>query len=249
MNETITIRGVRFNNINMDDAARFTQEVLDGSRKQPAVIHTPNAEIVQACVENPDVMRIVNSADYIIPDGAGVILSSKILGTPLKEKVPGIRLGDKVCAQLAQRGGRLYILGGKPTVAETAGQCQCVKHPGLIISGTHDGFFKSDELPAIIDSINDSKSDVLIVCLGAPRQEKWINENRSKLNVKLIMGLGGSIDTWSGNVQPVPPLMYKLSLEWLYRLCKEPKRIRRMMKIPKFLGGCVICRISGKGRE
>ena len=108
------------------------------------------------------------------------------------------------------------------------------EYPGIKIVGTHNGYFKSKDVPEIIEDINNSGADLLFVCLGAPAQEKWIDENADKLNVRVAMGIGGSLDVFAGKVERAPEFYCKHGLEWFYRLKKEPWRAKRMMALPKF---------------
>ena len=176
---------------------------------------------------------ILNAADLVIPDGIGVVYSAKILGTPLPERVPGIEFAAKMLEQLNEMGGRLFLLGAKPGVAETAAQKLTEKFPGLRIAGTHDGYFKDDA--PVVEAIAASGADCVFVCLGAPKQEFWMRKNGEATGAKLLCGLGGSLDVFAGVVERAPGFWCDHGLEWFYRLCKEPKRIGRMMKLPLFL--------------
>ncbi len=245
MTKKINIRGVLFDDVSMQEALDVCRDFLreeSGAR----VIHTPNAEIVQMCVENPAQYALVNSADLIVPDGAGVILASKILHRPLRKgKVAGIELCEGLMAIAASVGYRVFILGGKPGIAEKAGEKLCEKYPGLCIVGTNDGYFKEDA--AIIQKINDSGADILLVCLGVPKQEQWMHAHRGELNVRLMGGFGGSLDVFAGAVKRAPAFFIRFGLEWLYRLLCEPKRIGRMMKLPKFIFGSLFAPKAERG--
>lgn len=246
--ETINIRGVRFCNVTLDEAAAWVADTLAAPAKCPRTVFTPNSEIVQLCIEAPEHYALINSADLIIPDGIGVIKASRILGTPLKEKVAGIELGECTLALAAEQGYSVYFLGAKPGVAEQAAAKMKEKYPTLTVAGTHDGYFKKEgnENESVLSAIRAAAPDVLYVCLGVPAQEKWIAANREALaGVKLCLALGGSLDVWAGNVKRAPKLFIKLGLEWFYRLCKEPRRIGRMMKLPKFLFGTYAAKWRG----
>ena len=129
---------------------------------------------------------------------------------------------------------RLYLLGAKPGVAEKAGANLCAKYPGLVLAGTHDGYFSDPQ--EVVDSINAAGgADVVFVCLGAPKQEKFIADNMDDIHSTLFCGLGGSLDVFAGVAKRAPDIFIKLGLEWFYRLLKQPSRIGRMMKLPKFL--------------
>ena len=238
--ETINIRGVNFCNVTLDEAAAWAGDVLAARPAAPCVVFTPNSEIVQLCIEHPAFYPLINSADLIIPDGIGVVKAARILGTPLKGKVAGIELGERTLAIAAEKGYSVYFLGAKPGVAEQAAANMGEKYPGLTVAGTHDGYFQKEgeENEAVLAAIRAAAPDVLYVCLGVPAQEKWINANRAALGgVSLCLALGGSLDVWAGNVKRAPMIFIKLGLEWFYRLCCEPWRLGRMMKLPKFLFG------------
>ena len=241
----INIRGIPFDNVTMQEAIALAEREI--GKEGVSVVVTPNAEIAQACLENTHIHDIVTQADIILPDGAGIIMASEILGTPLKEKVAGVELGEATLKHCAEHGIGVFFLGAKPGVANDAAKVMQEKYPGLPVLGTHDGYFKKtgEENDAVISEIVASQAKVLFVCLGVPAQEKWIYENRDRLiGVKVALALGGSLDVYSGNVKRAPKLFIRLGLEWFYRLLKEPKRIGRMMKLPKFYFGTWLYRIK-----
>lgn len=231
----IDVLGVAFDNVTMNEAVKLAMEAID--RRSGGFVVTPNPEIVMAARENPALDHALKQAELVLPDGIGIIYGGKILGTPLKEKTPGVDFASEVMASLAKRGGSVYLFGAKPGVAELAGEKLRDRHPGLVIAGCSDGYF-DDDAP-IIEKINTAQPDLLLVCLGAPKQELWMLSHRAELDVGLMAGLGGSLDVFAGVARRAPKLMQKLGLEWLYRLCKQPSRIGRMMKLPQFLL-CVI---------
>lgn len=230
----IDIMGVLFDNVTMDEAILQGVELIRAHKGAYCV--TPNAEIAWEAMHDEAFRSIVNGADLVLPDGAGVVMGAKILNRPLKQKVAGIEFADHLAEYLSKNQGRLYLLGSKPGVAELAGEKLCQKYPGLTICGTADGYFKDDG--PVIEKINEAKPDVLFVCLGAPKQEKFMVAHREELDVGLMIGLGGSLDGFAGNVKRAPRWMIRCNLEWLYRLAKEPKRLGRMMRLPKFVLAC-----------
>lgn len=253
--QKIDIRGVKFSNVTLNEAAAFVEErICNGD---VTAIYTPNPEIVQKCIEDNSFYDVINSAELIVPDGIGVVKASRILKTPLKEKVAGIELGEKVLDIAARHGKGVFLFGGKDASRTENGVAiadQCIpvfeeKYPGIKVVGTRDGYCKKEgeENEETLRLINESGAEVLFVCLGAPLQEKWICENRASLpNVKVYLGLGGSLDVYSGNVKRAPKLFIKLGLEWFYRLLCEPYRIGRMMKLPKFYFGTWIYKFKKK---
>lgn len=237
----IDVMGVQFDNVTMDEALLFAGDLLKWDRA--AYVVTPNSEIVYEAMADKGLLDLLNGADLVLPDGAGVVLGSRILKTPLKQKVAGVDFADGLLGLLAETGGSVYLLGSKPGVAELAAEKMREKHPGLRICGLADGYFKEEE--PVIEKINQAKPDVLFVCLGAPKQEKFMAAHQQDLRVKLMIGLGGSLDSFAGTVKRAPKWMIACNLEWFYRLLKEPWRFKRMLRLPKFLWAVVRRRIGG----
>ncbi len=202
------------------------------------VIFTPNPQILLKAQKSNSYKNILNSSTLNLPDGIGIVIASKICGGKIKERIGGIDLAESIIRLSEKNGYKIFLLGAKPGVAQKAKQNLKKAHPTLNICGTHHGYFKKSvfENDSVIRKIKDSAPDIIFVCLGAPTQEKWIAKNRSLLpNVKLFIGLGGSLDVFAGNVQRAPKLMQLVGLEWLYRTIKEPKRARIFFDIPIFL--------------
>ena len=227
----IDVLGVGFDNLTMAEAVEAGMELL--AKPGAHYVVTPNPEIVEVCRENPEAKRAVNGADLVLPDGIGIIKGAAMLGTPLREKTPGIEFASHLMDRLAEEGKSLYLLGAKPGVAELAAEKLKASHPGLRIAGTHDGYFQEDA--PVVDAIRASGADVVFVCLGAPKQELWMERNGAATGARLLCGLGGSLDVFAGVVERAPKFWSDHGLEWFYRLCKEPRRIGRMMKLPLFL--------------
>lgn len=227
----VDVLGVGFDNVTLDEAVTRGMELVCGEGTHYVV--TPNPEIVEVCRENPAARDAVNGADLVLPDGIGVIKGAAMLGTPLKEKTPGVEFAAGLMGKMAQQGKSLYLLGAKPGVAELAGRRLVQRYPGLRIAGTHDGYFKEDG--PVVEAIRQSGADVVFVCLGAPKQELWMAKNGPATGAHLLCGLGGSLDVFAGVVERAPKFWCDHGLEWLHRLIKEPRRIGRMMKLPLFL--------------
>lgn len=227
----IDVLGVSFDNVTMAEAVAAGQRLLNTEGAHYVV--TPNPEIVEVCREDPAARAAVNGADLVLPDGIGVIKGAAMMGTPLKEKTPGIEFAGRLMEKMAGEGKSLYLLGAKPGVAEEAGARLAAKYPGLRIAGTHDGYFKEDA--SVVEAIRLSGADCVFVCLGAPKQELWMAKNGEATGARLLCGLGGSLDVFAGRVERAPEFWSHHGLEWFYRLCREPRRIGRMMKLPLFL--------------
>ena len=227
----IDVLGVGFDNLTLEEAVEAGMDLVRTPGAHYVV--TPNPEIVEVCREDPAVMDIVNRADLVLADGIGVIKGAAMLGTPLKGKGPGIEFAAGLLGKLAKEGRSVYLLGAKPGVAELAGKRLSGQYPGLKIAGTHDGYFQEDA--PVVEDIRASGADVVLVCLGAPKQEKWMAKNGADTGAHLLCGLGGSLDVFAGVVERAPKFWCDHGLEWLYRLLKEPRRAGRMMKLPLFL--------------
>ena len=235
------VLGLQFDNVTMDEAVARAEELLEAPGA--SIVVTPNAEIGYEALHDAQFRALLNGADLVLPDGAGVVLAAKLRKTPLKQKVAGVDFADRLLTLLAETGKTLYLLGGKPGIAELAAEKMREKHPGLQICGTADGYFK-DEGP-VIEKINAAKPDVLFVCVGAPKQEIFMHAHKDELDVRLMAGLGGSLDAFAGTVKRAPKWMIRCNLEWLYRLIQEPSRLGRMMRLPKFLWQVVLRRMKG----
>lgn len=236
------VLGVQYDNVTMEEALQIGRQLLQGEKAAYCV--TPNAEMAYEALHDQDFCALLNGADLVLPDGAGVVLGAKILKTPLKQKVAGIEFAQNLLPILAETGSKLYLLGSKPGVAELAAEKMLQKHLTLQICGMQDGYFQDED--AVIAKINEAEADVLYVCLGAPKQEKFMQRHQADLKVKLMIGLGGTLDGIAGTVKRAPKWMIKLQLEWLYRLIKQPKRLGRMMRLPKFIFAAVKKRMKGK---
>ena len=237
----IDVMGLKFDSMTMNEALSRAEALLRGEKA--AYVVTPNAEIAYEALHDVQLREMLNGADLMLPDGAGVVLASKLLRTPVKQKVAGVDFAAGLLGVLERNGQSLYLLGGKPGIGELAAQKMLEAHPQLRIAGIADGYFQ-DEAP-VIAKINASGADALFVCLGAPKQERFMVQHQQELHVHLMAGLGGSLDAFAGTVQRAPAWMIRLNLEWLYRLIREPKRFRRMLRLPKYLWAVMLKRIRG----
>lgn len=242
MTDRIDVLDVGFDSLTMDEAVARGMELM--AEKKAAYVVTPNPEIVMLAHGDADLSEALRRAALVLPDGIGIIKGAHILGTPLKEKIPGIDFAQRLFAKMAAGGQTLFLLGAKPGVAELAAAELKDRFPGLTVCGTNDGYFQDDA--PVIDKINAAKPDLLLVCLGAPKQELWMHQNAPKLHVGLMAGLGGSLDVFAGLTERAPERWQKLGLEWLYRLLKEPSRAGRMKNLPKFAFAVIGKRLNGK---
>lgn len=227
----IKLLGVGFDNVTMEEAVQRGVALLESDGTH--YVATPNPEIVETCRSNAAAMAAVNGADLVLPDGIGVVYGSRLRKTPLKERVPGIEFGAEMLRQCARLGKRVYLLGSKPGVAEAAAEKMRQDYDGLQIVGTADGYFKDDAAAAA--RVHESGAELVFVCLGAPKQEIFMHDFGEATGAHLLLGLGGSLDVFAGNVERAPQFYRDHGLEWFYRLMKNPSRLGRMMKLPLFM--------------
>ncbi len=242
MQDKINILGVPIDNVTMDEAImRISQFVASA---QTHTVFTPNPEIIMLAKENERLMGILKNASLVVPDGIGVVIASKIQkGSTLKERVAGYDLVQNTMKQAVGKGYKYYFLGSKPEVAKEAAKQMTATYPGLQVVGVRDGYFKPEETLEIIEEINKSKANILLVALGAPKQEVWIDEHKHLLkHVKVLIGVGGSLDVMAGVAKRAPLIFQKAGLEWFYRLIMQPTRITRMMVLPRFMRHIIFCK-------
>ena len=225
------ILGLRFDDLTREEAAQRGAELL-GEDKFHYVV-TPNPEFILAAEKDPEFQRVINEADLVLADGIGVVYAAKIMGTPLKGRVPGVEFAEDMLACLNERKGRLFLLGAKPGVAEAAGEKILERYPDIVLCGTQDGYFKDEQ--SVLLKVAAAQPDLLFVCLGAPKQEKWMARWGKHTGARLAIGLGGCLDVFAGNVKRAPEAWQKAGMEWAYRLVTQPQRAGRMAKLPLVL--------------
>ncbi len=232
MAERVKIFGVRFDNVTEEKAYQRFVGFL--KQDQAAVIYTPNPEMVMNAQQNNQLKEALLEGDLVVPDGIGILFASKVHHLGLTDRVGGVDLAERMFKFLNAKRGSVYLFGGKPDVAEIAAFKLAEEYPNLNVVGTHDGYVDAETEIEVIEDINTLKPDVVFVGLGSPKQELWIHRYKRLLNCKVLIGIGGGIDVWAGHVKRAPKWMQKIGLEWFYRLLREPRRIKRMMKLPVF---------------
>lgn len=225
--------GVRIDEVTMNEAVKKAEELLNGETFN--MIFTPNPEMLMLAQDDEEFRKVLNSSAMNIPDGNGIVWASKKIKKPLLERVAGYDFIHKLFELGEDRDISFYFLGSKPGVAEKAKKNIDEKYVGITVKGTNDGYFSYEEEDEIIRKINEVNPDVLLVALGAPKQERFIYRHRKELNCKIAIGVGGCFDVISGNVKRAPELFIKLKLEWLYRGLTNFKRLKRLGAIPRFM--------------
>jgi N-acetylglucosaminyldiphosphoundecaprenol N-acetyl-beta-D-mannosaminyltransferase len=237
---TISILGVRVHDVTYDEVLAHVQRcVASGGAHQ---IATVNVEFIMEARHNLPFRRVLDKASLCVPDGTGVLWAARRQGTPLRERVAGVDLMERIAERGGERGWRIFFLGAAPGVAERASAKLADRYPGLQIAGCYAGSPRPEEEDAIVSQVRAARPDVLFVAYGAPRQDLWIARNQARSGVPVAVGVGGSFDFIIGESQRAPRWVQTAGLEWLHRLAREPWRLRRQMAIPHFMALVVLKR-------
>lgn len=226
-----TILGVQVNTENYDELIPKVFRNIEDKKKSLVVAINP--EKLMKAKEDPGLKALLNRAEFQIPDGIGVIIASKLKKGSISSRITGIDMMDRIVREAARTGRAVFLYGAKPGVADKAAQQLKQTYPNLIVAGTQDGY--ESDTSKVLETINKAKPDILFVAMGSPKQEQWIEQHRDNLYPTLYQGVGGSFDVLAGNVKRAPAAFQKMGAEWLYRLLKEPSRLKRQMNLPKFL--------------
>ncbi|MDR2771415.1 MAG: WecB/TagA/CpsF family glycosyltransferase [Clostridiales Family XIII bacterium] len=229
----IRILDVSVDRVSLAEAAEIFEALL--RTEACSLIVTPNSEILWNAAKDAGLKAILNDADLVIPDGIGLVYASRVIGSPLAERVTGIDFLDAALRRLAETGESIYLLGSAPGVAEKAAQHMRARYPALRVAGVRHGYYKPEEEAAIVEEINESGAVFLCAALGSPKQERFIHTHREALRVRAAIGVGGSLDVWAGVQKRAPAFFRDHGLEWLYRLARQPARIKRVLVLPLFM--------------
>lgn len=222
----ISILGVPIDNILLDEAVAQIQQFFHAGGCHHVV--TVNPEFVMEAQTNPRFRQVLQQADLATPDGMGLLLAARWLKTPLRGRVTGVELSERLAQLCAQEGRSIFLLGAAEGVAEQTAAIWQERYAGLKIAGCFAGSPSPAHAPAICQLIAASKPDLLLVAYGHPKQDLWIAEYQAELGVPVAMGVGGVFDYVSGRVSRAPVWMRRLGLEWLYRLIRQPQRWKRI---------------------
>ena len=234
MDDKIKILDVKLDRVNMEQACTRVEKFIDDDMGARMVV-TPNSEMIVMAQKDRQLFEIINSADLSVPDGAGVILASRILNNKLEERVAGFDLMNKLFERSVSTGYSIYFLGGSQEVVHRAREYVEKEFSGINICGVHNGYLNEQLRKKVVEEINCLSPDLLFVGMGVPLQEKFIYDVRGDLNVGAVVAIGGSFDVLAGEKDRAPLWMQKSYLEWFYRLLKEPWRFWRMLALPRFM--------------
>ena len=233
---TVSLLGVGVDRVSLPDLLEGVQ-ALAGTPGQRCVMYA-NVHVLNMAYHDPDLRDILNRADLVYCDGAGVVLGARLLGRRLPSRMTGADWIDPLCRSCLENGTTLYFLGGRPGVGTRAARTLRERYPGVEIVGVHHGYIdETDICDEAVADINAAGPDILLVGMGTPTQEKWIAAHRDQLEVPVVWVVGALFDFVAG-VQPRGPRwMLDNGLEWLYRLYSDPGRLWRRYLVgnPLFL--------------
>ncbi len=227
------ILGVKVASLTMEQAVKTAEEFIQS--KSPRLIATANAEMIMRATQDEELKEILNTADLVVPDGAGTVWASNYLGVKMPERVAGFDLVHALFADAPAKKYRIFFFGSAPGVAQKAKAKAEADFPGIQIVGVRNGFFTADDEAEIIAQIKAAKPDLLLAALGVPKQEKWLKQHMNEIGCPLNIGVGGTFDVMAGVMKRAPLWMQKAKLEWLFRGMLQPKRIGRLMALPRFV--------------
>jgi N-acetylglucosaminyldiphosphoundecaprenol N-acetyl-beta-D-mannosaminyltransferase len=229
LSDQLDVLGCRVDCVDVAESVARIRGFLDSGR--PAQVVTFGAEMAMLAQRDASYRDVVNAADLVVPDTVGIVWASRMLGQPLRERVAGIELAERLCDEIDVP---VFFVGAAEGVARQAADALRLRHPSLRMAGEQHGFFSVDESAAVAERIRASGARLVLVALGFPRQEVWIHENLARLGAVVCIGVGGAFDVWAGRVKRAPAFVRRLGLEWFYRLVTQPRRLGRQLALPAF---------------
>ncbi len=228
----VNLLGACVDALSMDETVERVAGMIRSGR--PHRIMTLNPEFLCRAQTESALLDLAGRSDLVTPDGVGIVWACRMAGRPAPERVTGIDLMLRLVERAAVEKWRVYMLGSAPGVAEEAASRLRLTYPGLLVVGTRDGYFQESEERKLAGEIGKTRPDLLLVALGAPKQEIWIDRHLEETGASVALGVGGSFDVVAGRVKRAPLWVRRLRLEWLSRLLKEPSRWRRQLVLPLF---------------
>jgi N-acetylglucosaminyldiphosphoundecaprenol N-acetyl-beta-D-mannosaminyltransferase len=216
------------------EALAFAETILQRGNRPHAIL-AANPEKNYSVVRDPVLMEAFATADLLLPDGIGIVWAARFLYGVKMARLAGVEFMEELCRLSAQRGYKIFLYGAKEEVNRRAVEVLRERYPGIHIVGRAHGYLGREDMPQLIAAINTSGAEILFLALGSPKQEKWFATYRPALqSVKLVQGIGGTLDVITGAVPRAPASWQRLGVEWLYRLLREPQRLGRQLVLPLF---------------
>lgn len=241
----VEVLNIEIDNYTKQELLNQLLDSLKSNRRQFLI--TANPEIIMMANKDPNFARVIQEADYVVADGIGLIIGSKIIGHPLKERIPGVELMQDLLEMADKNHLSVYFYGAKQEVLQKLITVINQNYPGLEIVGSSDGY--SGSAGKVAKQIEMTAPDLVFVALGAPRQETWIYNHYRNFGKGLLIGVGGSFDVLSGTVKRAPKIWRQLNLEWLYRILTQPARWKRSMLLPAYLVKILKIRLKKRQRD
>ena len=233
MSERAEILGVKVDAVTMAQAVERVEKLIAAQKN--SIVATVNAEMLLRATQDDDFKKILNSAELVVPDGAGAVWAARHLGYEMPERVAGFDLVQELMKIAPAKGYKFFLFGASPGIADKAQIKAQELYPRIKIVGTRNGYFTAADELEIIAQIKNSKPDILLAALGVPKQEKWLAAHKDELNIPVSIGVGGTFDVMAGVVKRAPVWMQRAKLEWLYRAMLQPSRAGRLVALPKFV--------------
>ncbi len=237
---SVEILGVRVDDVTMTEAVASVETFIAVPRAPCRQVATVNPEFIITARHNADFARVLAASDLNLPDGANLVRAARMLGRPLSERVAGSDLIWRLAERGAECGWQIFLLGAGEGVATQAAAKLSARYPALQIAGVWSGSPNPQDEDSIVARVNTSGAQILLVAYGAPAQDLWIARNRARLNTRVAMGVGGAFDFIAGRLPRAPLWMQRAGLEWLFRLARQPWRIRRQLSLVEF--AWLVCR-------
>jgi N-acetylglucosaminyldiphosphoundecaprenol N-acetyl-beta-D-mannosaminyltransferase len=235
MKNRLKILDIWVDPVTMDEALEMVKHFIERGDR-PHTIFAANPEKNFSVPRDPLLYDAFRTADLLIPDGIGVVSAARLLHGARLSRVPGVELMHAICGISAGKGYRIFIYGAKEEVSRVAYERLQTLYPGVNLVGRANGYVQENEMPGLIERINETKAEILFLALGSPKQEKWLAEHKGSLKtVRVCQGIGGTLDTIAGTVKRAPAIWCRYNAEWLYRLLSDPKRIKRQKVLPLFV--------------
>lgn len=231
--DSVEILGVAVDCLTMPQTLAILESFIASG--EPHVVVTADSSGLVIAESDPEFKQILQQADLVTPDSAGILWAAKRKKRPMPERVSGVDLVGALCALSADKGYRIFLLGAAPGVAEVAAEKLRLKYPGCHIVGTRHGYFPPESDEVVAHEVAAFKPQILLVAMGIPRQEKFIVKTRPIIGAAVAMGVGGSLDVFSGRAKRAPRWVQKISMEWLWRVLLNPRKFSKVKTLPVFL--------------
>ncbi len=234
MQDRLKILDIWVDPVTRNEAISRVRDFLKYGRR-PHAVFASNPEKNFSVPLDRELYKVFSEADLLIPDGIGMVLAARILYNAILERVPGSEFIFDICSLAEKESYRIFLYGAGEDINRKSTEVLAAKYTRLMIAGRSHGYIGQAEMPELIKQINESRAEILFIALGSPKQEKWFAEHKGALeHVRVVQGIGGTLDTIGGTVKRAPAIWRKYGVEWLYRLLSEPGRVKRQKWLPVF---------------